>query len=387
MAGISREQVIESNKQGRSLERADLRDLKLDHISLVNATLCRADLEGTDLEGCDLQGANLAFANLREAYIGQANLRGANLFKADLEEANLQDANLQFADLSHANLAGANLERADMRKARLTSAQLELANLGRANLEEALFDHADLCESYLGGTRLVKAQLRNARVVRAVLEQADLTEADLRDCCLVDSLLDGAVFTGSRLFGAEAAPEQFSRVLADWVDFSAEADGTVKLSGTDLVESYCRLNEGLFGMSPKAPDGVRRFFGHGDVMRNAALEFNEGSQVEIESYLRDCTIVLGRGTRLAIGPEGVLEGCRIMGEGEIVIHGKFYENSGSPGIVGPSRLFVGKTGTVIAEVRQPPTLTEFAFEHGCTLNLKIRRSLETLKKEASCQKV
>ena len=387
MAGISREQVIERHNQGRSLERADLRDLKLDHISLVNAPLCRADLEGTDLEGCDLQGANLAFASLREAYIVQANLSGANLFKADLEEANLQDANLQFADLSHANLAGANLERADMRKACLSYAQLELTNLGRANLEEALFDHADLCESYLGGTRLVKAQLRHARVVGAVLEQADLTEADLRDCCLMDSLLEGAVFTGSQLCGTEADPEQFSRVLADWVDFSAEADGTVKFDGSNLVECYRRLKGGLFGISPIAPDGVRRFFGRGDVVRNAALEFNEGSQVEIESYLRDCTIVLGRGTRLAIGPEGVLEGCRVVGEGEIVIHGRFYENGSSPGIVGPSRLFVGKTGTVIAEIRQPATLTQFAFEHGCALNLKIRRPLETLKKEDSCQKV
>ncbi len=377
MAGTSREQVIESYKQGRSLERADLRDLTLDHISFENATLCRADLDGTDLEGCNLQGANLAFASLREAYLGQANLRGANLFKADLEEANLQNANLQFADLSHANLAGANLERADLRRARLTYAQLELANLGRANLEEALFDHADLCESYLGGARLVKAQLRHARVVRAVLEQADLTGADVRDCCLLDSLLDGAVFTGSRLYGTEAVPEQFSHVLADWVDFSAEADGAVKISGTNLAECFRRLNDGLFGMSPNAPDGVRRFLGHGDVLRNAALEFSEGSQVEIESYLRNCTILLGRGTRLAIGPEGVLEGCRVVGEGEIVIHGKFYENGSSPGIVGPSRLFVGKTGTVIAEVRQPATLTQFAFEHGCALNLKIRQSSET----------
>jgi uncharacterized protein YjbI with pentapeptide repeats len=377
MDGTSREQIIENIKRGGNLERVDLRDLILDHLSFENATLCRADLEGTDLEGCDFEGANLAFASLREAYLGHANLRGANLFKADLEEANLQGANLQFADLSHANLAGANLERADLRKARLSYAQLELANLGRANLEEALFDHADLCESYLGGARLVKAHLRHARVAKAVFEHADLTDADVRNCCLLDSLFDGAVLTGSKLYGTEAVPEQFSHVSADWVDFSAEADGAAKISGTNLADHYHRLRDGVFGFSPSAPDAIRRLLGPGDTICHAAFEFSKGSQVEIEAHLRDCTIALGEGTRLVIGPEGVLAGCQVVGEGEIVIHGKFYENGFSPGIVGPGRMFVGKTGTVISEVRQRPTLTQFAFEKGCTLNLKIRQSVET----------
>ncbi len=339
--------------------------------------MCRADLEGADLEGCDLQGANLAFASLREAYLGKADLRRANLFKADLEGANLQGANLQFADLSYANLAGANLERADLRKARLGCAQLELANLGRANLEDALFEHADLSDSYLGGARLVRAQLRHARVARAVLENADLTDADARDCFLRDSLLDGAILTGSKLYGTEAVPEQFNQVLAEWVDFSAEADGAATIDGSNLVECYRRSKVGLLGMSPNCPDRVQRYLGKGDVLRHAVLELSEGSQVEIESFLRDCTIALGRGTRLSIGPAGVLEGCQVVGEGEIVIHGKFYENRISPGIVGPSRLFVGKTGTVIAVVQQPKVLTQFAFEHGCSLNLKIRQSSET----------
>jgi len=377
MAGITREQIIKNIKQGGNLERVNFRDLKLDHLSFANATLCRADLEGADLEGCDFTKANLAFASLREAYLGQANLMGANLFKADLEEANLQGANLQFADLSHANLTGANLERADLRKARLPYAQLELANLGRANLEEAFFDHADLYESYLGGAKLVKAHLQQARVAKAVLEHADLTDADVRDCCLLDSVFDGAILTGSKLSGTEAIPEQFSHALADWVDFSAESDNASKVGITNLSDDYRRYKDGLLGLSDSAPNAIRRFLGHGDIICNADFEFSKGSQVEIESHLRDCTIALDRGTRLVIGQEGVLIGCQVVGEGEIIIHGKFYENGISPGIVGPSRMFVSRTGTVISEVKQLQILTKFVFENGCKLSLKIRKSVET----------
>ena len=118
----------------------------------------------------------------------------------------------------------------------------------------------------------------------------------------------------------------------------------------------------------------KRFFGEGDVLRNATLEFSEKSQIEIESSLEKCTITLGTGTTLTIGPKGVLTGCQIVGGGEIVVHGKFYENGVSPGIRDPSRLIVGKTGVVSGAVQQPLSLTQFAFEHGCSLNLKILKA-------------
>ena len=118
----------------------------------------------------------------------------------------------------------------------------------------------------------------------------------------------------------------------------------------------------------------KRFFGKGDVLRNAVLEFDERSQVEIESTLEKCVITVGQGSTLTIGPHGVLAGCQIIGAGEIVIHGKFLENGASPGIVGPKRLIVGKAGTVVAALQQPASLTQFGFEHGCSLSLKILRS-------------
>jgi hypothetical protein len=40
----------------------------------------------------------------------------------------------------------------------------------------------------------------------------------------------------------------------------------------------------------------------------------------------------------------------------------------------PSRLIVGKTGVVSGVVQQPLSLTQFSFEHGCSLNLKILKA-------------
>lgn len=371
---LSREQVIKQQAKGESLERADLRDLILDHLSLDGANLSRADLEGVSLEGSVLRKANLLSVNLRQACLKGADLEGANLFKADLEDANLEEANLQFTNLGHANLLGAKLEGANLRGACLSYAQLRFANLGRVCLEEAQLDNADLSEAYLGGARLIKANLRHANGWQASFEEVDLTEADLRDCHFPEADLTRAIFTASKLFGIEAVPEQLIDVVADWVDFSAEANGLMKVRGFELVDYFRSLKEGFLGILPSNPDQARRYYGPGDVMRNATLAFVEDSQIEIESYLENCTITLGRGTRLAIGPEGVLSGCQVIGEGEIVIHGKFYENGTSPGIVGPSGLFVGKTGTIMGMVQQSSALTHFAFEPGCALSLKIRQS-------------
>ena len=70
---------------------------------------------------------------------------------------------------------------------------------------------------------------------------------------------------------------------------------------------------------------------------------------------------------------GVLKGCQIVGRGDIVIAGEFIEGGASPGIVGPRRLHVGQTGTIVAAVQQASTLAEFGFEHGCSLSLRIRK--------------
>jgi hypothetical protein len=85
---------------------------------------------------------------------------------------------------------------------------------------------------------------------------------------------------------------------------------------------------------------------------------------------QNCTINLGERTELIIGAAGVLADCQIVGAGCITVHGKFFERA-SPGIVGPRQLMVTAGGAVVAAVAQNVELTQFGFESGCQLRLKI----------------
>jgi hypothetical protein len=125
---------------------------------------------------------------------------------------------------------------------------------------------------------------------------------------------------------------------------------------------------------PSERSANHRYFGRGDVLRNASLQFDEGATVEIESLFEQCTIALGRGTELLIGPDGVLSGCQITGAGNITVNGKFFEAQGKrngPGIIGAHQLVVSATGAMVGAVQQPPELTRFAFEPGCQLRMRI----------------
>jgi hypothetical protein len=186
--------------------------------------------------------------------------------------------------------------------------------------------------------------------------------------------LKGVTLSGAKLFGIEVSEDELGGVVADWVDFSVEGNGRLRIAGTELVDCYVRLKAGLNEIPTLNSARHKRFFGQGDVLRGATLEFSEECQVEIQSYLENCTIHLGHGSTLTVGCNGVLEGCTIVGSGNIVMAGKFFEGGASPGIVGPRRLHVGRQGTVVATVLQASTLTDFGFEHGCLLNLRIRKS-------------
>jgi uncharacterized protein YjbI with pentapeptide repeats len=414
MIGSAAEALLEKIKSGESLERADLRDLALNHAMLENVRLCRSELEGVNFEGANLRQADLSCANLREAYMAGVDLERANLQKANLEGANLEGANLQFADLRHANLGGATFERGNLKGAHLSYAQIDFANLGRALLAEAQLDNVSMFQAYLGGADLTKADLQHIRMAETNLEDANLTGANLMEAALTHALSEGADFTdaclrgavfdntslanstlngvdlrncrflntnlkratltGAKLFGIEVASDELGSVSADWVDFSVEGNDRLRVAGTELVDYYLRLKAGLSAGAALNSVRSKRFFGQGDVLRGATLEFSEDCQVEIESYLENCTIHLGHGSTLTVGSKGVLEGCQIVGSGDIVIAGEFIEGGVSPGIVGARRLHVAQTGTVIAAVQQASTLTEFGFEHGCSLSLRIREA-------------
>src|SRR6202041_1740859 len=136
---------------------------------------------------------------------------------------------------------------------------------------------------------------------------ANLEEASLVGACLRDAKLDGVNVKNANLTNADAPGLQAG----------GDASGRVK-----------------------------RYFGKGDVLRNAALEFDAGASVEIESLFEQCSIALGEGTELVVGKAGLLSGCQIRGAGKLTIHGKFIERE-SPGITGVNQLVVTSGGSLV----------------------------------------
>jgi uncharacterized protein YjbI with pentapeptide repeats len=410
MPELTADLVLRKIKSGEKVERADLRGLVMPKALLEGVSFRRCDLDGANFEGARLARAVLKNASLREAFLATADLREANLESADLEGANLQGANLVGANLSRANLEGANLQGADLSGARLTHAQLESAKLGGAKLIGAQLAHADLGETDLStaklddadltnanlcganleeaslaraqlrdaqlrganakGARFTEAVLVNAALATADLTNADLTGADVRRVNLAGARLDGATVTGARVHGVLGTGAPIQGLRAEWVDDSVDGSGTKRVNAADAAA----LLSGQAAVQ-------KRYFGRGDVLRNAHLEFDAGASVEIESLFEQCTIALGDDAELVIGKAGVLAGCQIRGAGKITVHGKFVERD-SPGIQGPTQLVVSSCGSLTGAVEQSADLTRFAFEPGCMLRMKIQQG----KKERAAEK-
>ncbi len=388
MPELTADVVLRKIKTGEKVERADLRGLVLTQAVLEGASFRRCDLDGANLEGARLAKALFKNASLREAFLANADMREANLENADMEGANLQGAKLTGANLNRVNLEGANLQGADLSGARLTHAQLESAQLGGARLVGALLAHADLTETDLSTAKLddadlsstdlteanleeaslVRAQLRETQLTDAILTRADFSGADLRRANIAGAKLEGANFTGARVHGLVGTGTPLTGVRADWLDNSAEGTGASRITGADALAA-------LSGRALPLP-AHKRYFGRGDVLRNAHLEFDAGAAVEIESLFERCTIALGDGTELVVGKGGTLSGCQIVGAGRVTIHGKFVEHE-SPGIVGATQVVVSAGGSLVGAVEQPPEMTRFAFEPGCMLRVKIQQARKT----------
>lgn len=98
---LSRKQVLDALRRGRSLMDADLRG---------------TDLSGISFEGVDLQWVKLADANCAQCNFNGANLSGASMWHANLKEATFDNAVLDFADLDETNLDGCTFLGARIKK-------------------------------------------------------------------------------------------------------------------------------------------------------------------------------------------------------------------------------------------------------------------------------
>jgi uncharacterized protein YjbI with pentapeptide repeats len=404
MAQFSREDVLRRAKLKQSLARTDLSGLDLSNASLEGVDLSRAVLDGTNLNGAKLAGANLKNASLQkvslegadltqanceradfgEGKLARARLDGASLKRASLEGADLShaslkatslagaeltgaslvEANLEEADLSHAELGAANLTGANLTAADLDNAVLSGADLADCNLSRALLNDADLCQVNAARARFEHASLERANLEEANLCDTDLAHADARHANFANADLTNARLEGVRLGKAVLGGIKAKGVRGDVVDASEQGDGSELVTGP-------RVASFLAGKVEPAGSGTR-YFGRGDVLRDAVLVFEPNSSVHIDSRFENCSLSLGDGVELTVGDSGVLKDCEIRGKGNITIHGRFFERK-APGIVGPKSLVVSARGAMVGAVEQSEETTVFAFQPGCRLRVKILR--------------
>lgn len=84
----------------------------------------KANLSNVDLSCINLLNADLRGANLRGANLCNANLYGADLYGADLSNSSLCGADLRYADLSNSILFGTDLGNSNFDNANLSTTSL-----------------------------------------------------------------------------------------------------------------------------------------------------------------------------------------------------------------------------------------------------------------------
>ena len=229
-----------------------------------------------------------------------------------------------------------------------------------ATLDEAVLHRAIARNADFSGASLVKVNFSGADLTGAKLEGADI-----RHATFARAQLTGARLTGAKVAGLVGTGLPLGAIEVTWLDLSPAGDGTQRVEN-GVIPSVLTVG----AVTTAVVETRRRYFGRGDVLRNATLAFDAGAQVEIDGLFQNCTINVGLETELVIGPSGVLADCEIVGAGCITVHGKFFERA-SPGIIGPRKLMVSSRGAVVSAIAQSGEPTGFAFESGCQLRVKI----------------
>jgi hypothetical protein len=195
----------------------------------------------------------------------------------------------------------------------------------------------------------------------------NLAGSDIRHANFTQAVIIGAKLTGAKAAGLVGTGSAPSAVDVTWLDLSPAGDGSGRVEN-GVIPTVLTL--GATATAKPAADPRRRYFGRGDVLRNAVLQFDPGAHVEIDSLFQNCTINIGEQTELVIGSSGVLADCEINGAGSVTVHGKFFERQ-APGIIGPRVVAVSSKGSLVCAVAKNAESTRFAFENGCQLRVKI----------------
>ncbi|MBU2547956.1 MAG: pentapeptide repeat-containing protein, partial [Proteobacteria bacterium] len=170
---LTREDVIERYKDGRSMAGKNMSGVDLSGLELPGIDMKKAKLEKTNLSGTNLEGADLSRAIANEADFSQACLKSAVMNRAIMQKAKMSKADLKGADLTGALLSGS-----DLSGARMPGATLEKTLLEGANLTGADMSGTKAVRGYFLKTDLTGANFAGADVSRAIFSEAILPEAD-----------------------------------------------------------------------------------------------------------------------------------------------------------------------------------------------------------------
>lgn len=117
-----------------NFQRADLRRIQLNYVTLKGV-----NLNSSNLVKAQLKQANLNYSSLKEANLSNANLEKALLKEVNFESACLNEVNLTDAHLEGSNFTGADLRGADLRDGYFVNVAFQGANLKQAKLHGANF--------------------------------------------------------------------------------------------------------------------------------------------------------------------------------------------------------------------------------------------------------
>jgi len=273
-------------------------------------------------------------------------------------------------------------------------------------LSGAVLSHADLVEAYLGGANLKAAKLEGANLTGAKLEEAVFAGAFLEDAQFVRAQASGAKFNG-----ADAPPRELRGGGPDGRglvghrrpprDARARQDDKTKWTGAKVAHMIgsgapaSDLDVGWVDASPTATgsDGstptrrsrsssagslrVRRRASAISAPATFSAARRSSSAKARASRSRAASRAARSPSARAASWSSERRACwragRILGAGDITIHGTFLEAE-SPGIVGPRQLVVSAGGAVKSAVEQMKGLTRFAFEPGCKFADEDRRA-------------
>ena len=184
---LTREEVIERHKNGRSLAKTNLSGVDLSKLDLSGANFRQANLTKAILSEAVLDRADLSKVIGSEADFSKASLREAKMHSSLLMKAKFKEADLRGANLNKGMLRGADLTGADF-----TGAQLRMAVFEKAKMENTVFRDAELTMSIFSSTPLNGAKFQNAQMRKVVFKKLPMDKADFSGSRINSTLFWGA---------------------------------------------------------------------------------------------------------------------------------------------------------------------------------------------------